>query len=122
MDNKYEKPNFLSASTINGTTVENANREHLGKIEELMIDLNNGRVNYAVLSFGGFLGVGNKLFAIPFEALRFDTVNEKVILDVDKEVLENAPGFDQDNWPDTTEHAWLVDVYDYYGYRPYWSY
>lgn len=122
MNSDYKTPNFLSASSINGTPVENTSGEALGKIEELMIDLNNGRVNYAVLSFGGFLGVGNKLFALPFEALRFDSVNEKVILDVDKEVLENAPGFDKDNWPDTTEHAWLVDVYDYYGYRPYWSY
>ena len=76
---------------------------------------------YAVLSFGGFLGMGDKLFAIPFEALKFDTVNEKIILDVDKEILENAPGFDKDNWPDITEHSWLVDVYNYYGYRPYWS-
>lgn len=87
-----------------------------------MIDLNNGLVNYAVLSFGGFLGMGDKLFAIPFDALDFDTVNEKVILDVDKEILENAPGFDKEHWPDTTEHAWLVDVYDYYGYQPYWNY
>lgn len=122
MDSEYTTPEVLSAGSINGTPVENASGEDLGKIEELMIDLKSGRVTYAVLSFGGFLGMGNKLFALPFEALRFDTVEEKVILDVDKEILQNAPGFDKDNWPDTTEHAWLVDVYDYYGYRPYWSY
>lgn len=122
MDSEYSTPSLLSASTINGTEVVNSQGDHIGEIEELMIDLEAGRVNYAVLAFGGFLGVGNKLFAIPFDALKFDTVNEKVILDVDKEVLENAPGFDKNNWPDTSEHAWLVDVYDYYGYRPYWNY
>ena len=114
-------PTVLSATTIINTSVENSFDENLGKIEELMVDLESGRIAYAVLSFGGFLGMGDKLFAIPFEALKFDTVNEKIILDVDKEILENAPGFDKDNWPDITEHSWLVDVYNYYGYRPYWS-
>lgn len=114
-------PSVLSASTIINTSVENSYGENLGKIEELMIDLNSGRIAYAVLSFGGFLGMGDKLFALPFEALSIDTENEKIILDVDKEILENAPGFDKDDWPKVTEHAWLVDVYNYYGYRPYWN-
>lgn len=114
-------PTVLSATTIINTSVENSFGEKLGKIEELMMDLESGRIAYAVLSFGGFLGMGDKLFALPFEALKFDIVNEKIILDVDKEILENAPGFDKDNWPEITEHSWLVDVYNYYGYRPYWS-
>ncbi len=114
-------PTVLSATTIINTSVENSLGEKLGKIEEIMLDLESGRVAYAVLSFGGFLGMGDKLFALPFDALKFDSVNEKIILDVDKEILENAPGFDKDNWPDITEHSWLVDVYNYYGYRPYWS-
>lgn len=114
-------PSVLSATTIINTPVENSFGEKLGKIEELMMDLESGRIAYAVLSFGGFLGMGDKLFALPFNALKFDSVNEKIFLDVDKEILENAPGFDKDNWPDFTEHSWLVDVYNYYGYRPYWS-
>ena len=120
MNKDIVMPSVLSATTIINTTVENSTGEKLGKIEELMVDLENSRIGYAVLSFGGFLGMGDKLFAIPFEALKFDTVNEKIILNVDKEILENAPGFDKDNWPEITEHAWLVDVYNYYGYRPYW--
>ncbi len=120
MNNNYTSPTLLSAGTIKNTAVENPMGEHLGKIEELMIDLATGRIAYAVLSFGGFLGMGDKLFAIPWDALKVDTTKEKVILDVDKEVLKYAPGFDKDNWPDTSEHAWLVDVFDYYGYRPYW--
>ena len=111
----------LSASTINHTDVENPQGEDLGRIEELMIDLGSGYIAYAVLSFGGFLGMGDKFFAIPWKALRVDTYRKKVILDVDKDMLKQAPGFDKDNWPDTSEHAWLVDVYEYYGYRPYWE-
>lgn len=121
MKKEMVSPAVLSVTTINKTTVENSSGEKLGKIEELMVDLDNGRIAYAVLSFGGFLGMRDKLFAIPFDALKFDTINEKIMVNVDKEILENAPGFNKDNWPEMAEHAWLVDVYDYYGYPPYWS-
>lgn len=121
MNNTEINSALLSASTLIHTDVENPVGEDLGRIEELMIDLGSGRIAYAVLSFGGFLGLGDKLFAIPWEALKVDTEQEKIILDVDKEMLKYAPGFDKDHWPDTSEHAWLVDVYDYYGYRPYWK-
>lgn len=115
------KPSVLSAKSLIDTSVVNRSGEDLGKLEEMMIDLNSGRVAYAVISFGGFLGIGDKYFALPFEALTVDTDDEKIVLDVEKEILENAPGFDKDNWPKGTEHAWLVDVYNYYGYRPYWN-
>jgi len=121
MYTEFKTPTVLSASTINGTSVVNSAGEDLGKIEELMIDLNTGQIAYAVLSFGGFLGLGDKLFAIPFEALQVDTENEVIVFDVDKQTLENAPGFDKDNWPDTAERTWLVGVYEYYGYNPYWK-
>jgi sporulation protein YlmC with PRC-barrel domain len=121
MHTEYKTPLLLSASTINNTAVENNAGENLGKIEELMIDLSSGRINYAVLSFGGFLGMGDKLFAIPWEALDVNVATQKVILNVDKELLKEAPGFDKDNWPNNSEHAWLFDVYDYYGYNPYWK-
>ena len=74
--------------------------EDLGKIEEIMIDLDRGRVAYAVLSFGGFFGVGDKLFAIPWQAFSVDTTKKQLILNADKERLEKAPGFDKNNWPD----------------------
>jgi sporulation protein YlmC with PRC-barrel domain len=121
MENEKTNLTVLSASTIINTSVENSYGENLGKIEELMVDLNSGRVAYAVLSFGGFLGMGDKLFALPFEALSINTEDEKIILDVDKETLENAPGFDKDNWPQFTENASQSDIYSHYGYRPYWN-
>jgi sporulation protein YlmC with PRC-barrel domain len=113
-------PEVLSAGTLIGDNVRNNHGEDLGKLEEIMIDLDEGRVAYAVLTFGGFLGVGDKLFAIPWEALTVDTQNEEIVLDIQKEVLEKAPGFDKDNWPKTTDREWLVEVYSYYGYDPYW--
>jgi sporulation protein YlmC with PRC-barrel domain len=114
-------PKVLSSSSICSDHVKNAAGEDLGKIEDLMIDLNSGRVAYAVLSFGGFMKMGNKLFAIPWEALRLDAANKQFILNVDKRVLESATGFDKDNWPDMADPKFGVGVYRHYGYKPYWE-
>lgn len=111
---------FLSASTIKGDKVVNRAGENLGKIEELMIDLTDGGVAYAVLSFGGFLGLGNKLFAIPWQALTLRLHEHAFVLDVAKETLEKAEGFDKDHWP-VTNREWLATMYSYYGYQPYWQ-
>jgi sporulation protein YlmC with PRC-barrel domain len=113
--------NALSASTITGDKVRNADGEELGNIEEIVIDLDRGRVAYAVLATGGFLGMGGKFFAIPWDRLSVDLDNKEVVLNVDAETLKNAPGFDKDNWPDTTDHAWVADIYRYYGSSPYWD-
>src|SRR5215471_18690518 len=83
-------PKVLSSSSICSDHVKNSAGDDLGKVEDLMIDLDSGRIAYAVLSFGGFLKMGNKLFAIPWEALKADTVNKQFILNVDKALLENA--------------------------------
>ena len=110
----------LSSSSIVGTNVYNREGESLGDIKDLMIDTNTGRIAYAVLSFGGFLGIGDKYFAMPWEAFTIDTSNERFVLNVDKERLENAPGFNKDNWPDSSNHDYLTEVYNYYNYEPYW--
>ena len=110
----------LSASTIIGDDVYNAQGEKLGDIKELMIDLDQNRVAYAVLSFGGFLGMGDKLFAIPFESLKLDAAKEHFLLDIPKERLEQAPGFDKDNWPSTGDRTWGEEVHRFYGVEPYW--
>ena len=93
----------LSASTITGDVARNAEGDKLGHLEELVIDLDGGRVNYAVLASGGFLGMGEKLFAIPWDLLSVDTENHEIVVDVSKEVLSKAPGFDKDNWPDISD-------------------
>ncbi len=115
-------PQVLSATSIIGNKVINEAGEQLGNIKELMIDLSDGQIAYAVLSFGGFLGLGDKLFAIPWEALTFNAEDRTVTLNVDKEVLKEAPGFDKDHWPNDAQYeaGWLLDIYEYYGYSPYW--
>jgi sporulation protein YlmC with PRC-barrel domain len=115
------KRRVLSADTFTGDTVVNRKNEDLGKIEHLMIDLDSGRVAYAVLSFGGFLGMGDKLFAIPWKALTVDTSEKRFVLDLDKERLEQAPGFDKANWPDMADRSWGEGVYKYYDAEPYWD-
>ena len=99
----HEYRRVMSAGTLAGDRVRNAAGEDLGKIEEIMIDVPSGRIAYAVLSFGGFLGMGNKLFAVPWNALTLNEAEHEFILDVDKSTLENAPGFDKDNWPDMSD-------------------
>jgi sporulation protein YlmC with PRC-barrel domain len=111
----------LSASTLKGDKVVNHQGEDLGKIEELMVDLDHGRIAYAVLSFGGFLGMGDKLFAIPWQAFSVDTVQKRLILNAKKELLEKATGFDKSNWPNMADPAWGSTLYQYYGYKPYWD-
>jgi len=111
----------LSASTLAGDGVRNAAGEDLGKVDEIMIDIPTGRVAYAVVSFGGFLRMGNKLFAIPWSVFQVDEDEHKFILNVDKQTLENAPGFDKDNWPDMAEESFRSQLYSYYGAKPYWD-
>ena len=83
--------------TLIGSKVVNAKNEDLGKIEDVVLDAGSGRIAYAVLSFGGFLGMGDKYFAIPWNAIHFNLSEEHAVLNVDKKLLENAPGFDKDN-------------------------
>lgn len=112
---------MLSAKSLIGTEVVNLQNEKLGKLEELMIDLSTGRIGYAVLSFGGVLGFGDKLFAVPWASLTVDEKNEKLVMDAHKDLLAKAPGFDKNNWPQTPNGLWVREVYQYYGQEPYWS-
>lgn len=108
-------PATMGAATLIGNDVYNHSDEDLGDIKEIMLDMQTGKVSYAVLSFGGFLGMGEKLFAVPWNALTLDPVNERFILNVDKERLKSAPGFDKDNWPDMADQSWRQGIHDYYG-------
>jgi sporulation protein YlmC with PRC-barrel domain len=112
---------IMSADTLKGDKVRNLAGEDLGKIEDFMLDMDTGRVRYAVLSFGGVLGMGNKFFAVPPEALTIDTENECLVLDFEKERLKDAPGFDKDHWPNFADAKFGQQVYQYYGQQPYWS-
>lgn len=104
--------------SIVGSEVLNVEGEDLGKIEEIIIDTRDSRVAYAILSFGGFLGMGDKHFAIPWQALTLDPSQGTAILMIDKDRLKNAPGFDKDKWPDMTNSTWATEVLGHYGYKP----
>jgi len=105
----------LSASTLNGDDVYNPKGDKLGSIKEIMLDIETGKVCYAVLSFGGFLSLGEKLFAVPWSALAIDSENKRFVMDTDEERLKNAPGFDTDNWPNMADPSWEKSVNAYFG-------
>jgi hypothetical protein len=111
-------PALMGAGTLIGDDVVNGQEENLGDIKEIMLDTRSGQVAYAVLSFGGFLGIGEKLFAVPWQALRLDTANKRYVLDIDKERLKAAPGFDRDAWPDMTDVKWINQINNFYGTDP----
>ena len=98
-------PSLVGAETLVGNIVYDANGEDLGDIKEIMLDMRSGSIWYAVLSFGGFLGLGEKFFAVPWSALKLDTVRKRFVLNVDKARLKLAPGFDKDKWPDMADRT-----------------
>jgi len=120
-DNDGPGPRIMAADTLEGDKVVNEVGEDLGEVKDIMIDVPSGRVAYAVLSFGGILGMGNKLFAIPWQALQLDPENHRFILNADKEQLKDAPGFDKDHWPSMADQRWASEIHSYYGSRPYWE-
>ena len=106
---------LLSASTLNGNDVKNAQGESLGHVKDIMLDTANSRVAYYVLSFGGLLGMGDKLFAIPPEAMKLNTNDKCFILNIDKDRLKNAEGFDKDKWPNMADPTFRTNLYQHYG-------
>ena len=127
-DAKHNNPNtgtdvarhFL-ATTIDGMRVYNSANEELGTVKDLVIDLNSGKVVYAALDFGGWLGIGDKLFAVPFHAFKYSASSKDhhgghLVLDVAKDRLKNAPGFDKSKWPDMADPTWAQPVDQFYGH------
>jgi sporulation protein YlmC with PRC-barrel domain len=114
-------PRVMASSTLEGDDVVNRQGEKLGKIDEIMLDVPTGRIAYAVLASGGILGLGDKLFAIPWRSLTLDPENKCFILDIAKDRLEQAPGFDKDHWPSMADESWAHEVHTYYRARPYWE-
>lgn len=112
------KVSLVKASELIGYSVKNRHGEELGVIEELVINPQDGRITYAALSVGGFLGMGDKLFAIPWEALTPMPKERTFTLDVNKEKLAETPGFDENNWPDMASHEWGTSVDNFHDQKP----
>ncbi|SFU26012.1 PRC-barrel domain-containing protein [Paraburkholderia aspalathi] len=114
-------PDVMAAATLDGITVLSADGDDVGKIREIMLDVRTGRVAYAVLASGGFLGMGGKLLAIPWRTLTLDRSREYFVLSASSGQIRNAPGFDRDNWPAMADPDWAATVHAYYGRKPYWK-
>lgn len=108
-------PRIMAADTLTGEKVVNQQGERLGQISHIMLDIFNGTIVYAVLSFGGHLGLGDKLFAVPWKSLSLDVDNKWFVLNVTVERLRGAPGFDKDHWPSMADAEWVSRVEAYYG-------
>jgi sporulation protein YlmC with PRC-barrel domain len=106
---------LLSASSLIGNEVCNRNEQRLGEITELMLNTVTGGVSYAVVSAGGFLGMGNTLHAIPWSALSLDMEGHRFVLDIDVDRFKDAPGFDKENWPHRADASWSSQVNAFYG-------
>jgi sporulation protein YlmC with PRC-barrel domain len=119
--NEGPGPQVMAADTLQGDSVRNDADEELGEITDIMIDVPTGRVAYAVMSVGGVLGIGSKLLAIPWSALRLDTDKKCFRLNSTLERVENAPGFDKDHWPEMADQQWALDIHAQYDARPYWA-
>ncbi|MGB0134171.1 PRC-barrel domain-containing protein [Dokdonella sp.] len=105
---------FMSATTLIGDNIRNAQDESLGELKEIMLNTTSGEIAYAVVSYGGILGLGDKLFAVPWKAFTIDHENHKLVLNVSKERLKDAPGFDKDRWPNFADPSFVSSVGAYY--------
>ena len=114
-------PEVMAATTLVGDKVMSSDGEHVGKISDIMLDVRSGRIAYAVLSAGGFLGIGDRLHAIPWSALTLDAIDKCFVVDILAQRLQDEPGFDKDHWPSMADEKWSTTVHNYYNREPYWS-
>ena len=104
----------MGADTLIGDDVYNNKDEKLGEVKEIMLNMLSGKISYAVMSNGGFFAIGEKLFAVPWKALTLDTEHKRLTLNVTKEQLEKAPGFNTDHWPNMADETWASSIHNYY--------
>ncbi len=115
-----ETVQLIAADKVEGTEVRNRAGEALGSIKRVMIDKRSGKVAYAVMSFGGFLGMGEEYHALPWSVLTYDTRLDAYVVDLDRPQLEGAPHFAATAEPNWGDLAWGRQIHDYYGATPYW--
>lgn len=123
MGNLYpgqDPPAPAPSETLVGDPIVDKDGDELGKLEHIVLDVPRGRIAYAVLGRGGVFGIGERLFAVPWSALALDAQRKCFVLDISRERLDRAPGFDRDHWPAMGDPRWAREVHDFYAARPYW--
>ena len=121
MEAVQETGTLIASDKVQGTSVFNAEGENLGAIHDLMIDKPTGKVAYAIMSFGGFLGMGNQYHPLPWSILKYDTGAGGYVVNLDKQQLEGAPAYEEDTSPAWGDRAYETKIHDYYGVGPYWA-
>jgi sporulation protein YlmC with PRC-barrel domain len=121
MSDLQESTTVISAKDVDGVAVYNFAGERLGAIDDVMIDKKSGRVAYAVLSFGGFLGIGNDYYPLPWSLLEYDTAKGGYVVNLDRRQLEGAPAFPLGSNPSWGDRNYETGVHDFYGVEPYWD-
>jgi hypothetical protein len=121
MDIDQETTALIAASKVQGAEVYNAAGESLGSIHDLMIDKISGNVAYAIMSFGGFLGIGDSYHPLPWPLLQYDTSKGGYVVNLDKTQLEGAPSYEVGAEPAWGDPEYETGIHDYYGVGPYWG-
>jgi PRC-barrel domain len=116
-----ETSTMISSDKVEGTPVYNRGGEKLGSIHTIMIDKLSGKVAYAVMSFGGFLGIGDRYHPLPWNVLTYDTSQGGYVVSLDQNQLKGAPTYSSNETPNWSDQRWRQQVHDYYGARPYWE-
>jgi hypothetical protein len=120
-ENVKESTSLISASKVKGTAVYNLKGESLGSIDDIMLDKRSGHVAYAIMSFGGFLGIGNDYHPLPWTVLNYDTARGGYVVDLDRSKLEKAPTYKAGAEPAWGDETYEADIHRYYGVSPYWG-
>ena len=118
MDTAHPNHAFISSEDVEGTKVYDRKGNHIGEVDHLMIDKVSGRVVYAVLSFGGFIGLGHNHYPLPWARLSYDTKLDGFRTDVDEKQLRDSPEFSDDSWQ---SRDWETRVHEHYNVPPYWG-
>lgn len=120
-ENSGPGPRQVPSATLAGEKILSRSDETLGSISEIILDLGRGRIAYALLACGGFMGMGERLFAIPWNALKRDARRNCFVLDADDATFSTAPSFDKDQWPSEPDLKWHQRLHEHYRARPYWE-
>lgn len=119
MTQAHHNPETIRATRVNGTEVYNPKGDHLGHVEDIVMNKADGKARYAIMSFGGILGIGAEHHPIPWEKLTYDTSKSGYVTDIDTAQLEDAPRFADEAEPDWADPEYHQRVHNYYGLPPF---
>jgi len=115
-------PRVLAVGSLRGARVHNFAGEQLGKVDDFAVDFDSGRISYVIVTLGGgFLGIGDRLFAVPWELFSFRTGDHELFADMEKQMLLDAPSFERSKWPDMSDENWSAAIRAHYAQKPYWN-